>query len=104
MCCTQRAECNEPVDLPNGIVVLTDFTLVKCWGQVSCLSRDQPKLSTSPSFLASGLTPPSKTKNRRFAMISKELISRLPQLWRNAALPSSNWYTVSVSPYEQSHN
>ena len=34
--------------------------------------------------------------NSRVIMLSKELVSRLPQLWRNSSLPSSNWYTVSV--------
>jgi hypothetical protein len=33
--------------------------------------------------------------------VRKELLARLPSLWRNASLPSSNWYTVSVSPLPQ---
>jgi hypothetical protein len=34
--------------------------------------------------------------------VRKELLARLPSLWRNASQPSSNWYTVSVSSTQHS--
>jgi len=38
-----------------------------------------------------------RSAESRPVMITKDFLSRLPQLWRNSSLPSSNWYTVSVT-------
>lgn len=97
--------CNH-VALPPNLCSQHDGTIPRVCDEYIISSRSIPVWSESsvsdvkPIAHAPTLGSSSPVPRVQPKMITTDFLARLPKLWRNSALPSSNWYTVSVSNRE----